>query len=252
MTPRRTGRIVFWVIFAAAVASFVAAFLWGKQTVASFSVPTTTMEPTVQPGDVALVSLGSAVRRGDIVIVRLPPGFPARGQPDFPASLRTGSFIRRVIGLPGDRVACCDSRGRVTVNGKPLNETYLYPGDPPSETPFSVTLGSGKLWVLADARSISIDSRAWGPIPESDVTGRVEVIVRGRSLRQVRTPQTFVAEGLAPPDGRTPTVEEPLALAFVAVLTLLALTVFGIIRTVIRRRRGRRIRRADPNALVTG
>ncbi|MGH3298956.1 MAG: S26 family signal peptidase [Trebonia sp.] len=46
----------------------------------------------------------------------------------------------RVVGLPGDRVACCDSDGRVTVDGKRLNETYLYPGDAPSAQPFSVTL----------------------------------------------------------------------------------------------------------------
>jgi len=191
------------------------------------------MEPTVQPGDHVLVGLGSAVRRGDIVILRLPPGFSA----DVTTG---GDYIRRVIGLPGDRVACCDSHGRVTVNGKPLNETYLYPGNPPSKVPFSVALGRGQLWVLGDLRSLAIDSRIWGPVPESDVIGRVEVIIRGRSFRQVHTPQTFIAEGLAPPDDRTATVEIPLVLVILAALTLLVLTVFGIIRTVIRRRRRRR------------
>jgi signal peptidase I len=245
MTRRPTGRILFWVIFAAAAACFVAAFLWGRQTVGSFSVPSASMEPTVQPGDNVLVGLGSAVRRGDIVILRLPPGFSLKVQTG-------GNYIRRVIGLPGDRVACCDSRGRVTVNGKPLNETYLYPGDPPSKVPFFVTLGRGQLWVLGDVRSLAIDSRIWGPVPESDVVGRVEVIIRGRSFRQVQTPQAFVAEGLAPPDGRTPAVLIPLALATWAVLTLLALTIFGIIRMVIRRRRRRRVRKAGAAADVNG
>jgi signal peptidase I len=245
MTRRRTGRIVFWAIFAAAVACFVAAFLWGKQTESFVSVPSSSMEPTVQPGDHVLVGLGSAVRRGDLIILRLPPGFSTK-------VTTGGDYIRRVIGLPGDRVACCDSRGRVAVNGKPLNETYLYPGNPPSKVPFSVTLGRGQLWVLGDVRSLAIDSRIWGPVPESDVVGRVEVIIDGRSFRQVQTPQTFVAEGLAPPDGRTPTVEIPPALVSLAVLTLLVLTVFGIIRTVIRRWRRRHIRKVGAPADATG
>lgn len=233
-TRRRTGRIVFWAIFAAAAACFVAVLLLGRQTVDLISVPSTSMEPTVQPGDDVLVGLGSAVRRGDLIILGLPPGFSAK--------VATGAdYIRRVIGLPGDRVTCCDSRGQVTVNGKPLNEAYLYPGNPPSKAPFSVTLGRGQLWVLGDVRSLAIDSRIWGAVPEGDVVGRVEVILRGRSFRQVQTPQTFVAQGLAPPDGRTPTVEIPLVLAIMAVLTMLALTVFGTIRTVIRRRRIRKI-----------
>lgn len=236
----RTGRIVFWALFAVAVACIVASFVWGKQTAssASLSSSSTSMEPTVKPGDDAVAASGSAVRRGDLIILRLPPGFSTKTETG-------GDYVRRVIGLPGDRVACCDSDGRVTVDGKPLNETYLYPGDKPSAEPFSVTLGTGQLWALGDYRSIAVDSRVWGPVPEGDVVGRVELIRDGGSLRQVQTPQTFIAEGLAPPDGRTPTVLIPLALGTLAALTLLALTVFGIIRTVIRRRRRRRIRNAS-------
>jgi signal peptidase I len=237
---RRTGRIVFWALFAAAAACLVAAFFWGKQTSGWFSVPSSSMEPTVQPGDDVVAGLGSAVRRGDIIVLRLPSGFSTK----IPTG---GDYVRRVIGLPGDRVACCDSRGRVTVDGKPLNETYLYPGDRPSVEPFSVTLDAGQLWVLGDHRSIAVDSRIWGPVPEGDVAGRVEEVSHGGSFPQVRTPPTFVAEGLAPPDGRTATVLIPLAVGSLAVLALLALTVFGLIRTVIRRRRRRRL----PNAGAT-
>ena len=88
-------------------------------------------------------------------------------------------------------------------------------------------------------------SRIWGPVPEGDVAGRVEEVNHGGSFSQVQTPQAFVAEGLAPPDGRTATVLIPLALGSLAVLALLALTVFGLIRTVIRRRRRRRLRNAS-------
>ena len=154
-----------------------------------------------------LADLGSAARRGDVIILRLPSGFSAK----IPTG---GDYVKRVIGLPGDRVACCDSRGRVTVNSKPLNETYLYPGDPPSTAPFSVTLGSGQLWVLGDHRSDAVDSRIWGPVPQSDVVGRVEekmtedrsarckhlrrLSAKGSPLRTAARPQSYFPLALAP------------------------------------------------------
>ena len=71
-------------------------------------------------------------------------------------------YVKRVIGLPGDRVACCDPRGRVTVNGVPLDErSYLYPGDRPSADRFRVTVSAGA--AVGDGRS------PWGlqrfPVP---------------------------------------------------------------------------------------
>jgi signal peptidase I len=245
-TRRRTGRIIFWVIFAAAAAGVVAAPLWGSQTVRSFTEPSSSMEPTVQPGNDLLADIGSALLRGDIITLYLPP--------DFSTKISTGGdYVRRVIGLPGDRVACCDSRGRVTVNGKPLTETYTHPGGQPySNEPFSVTVGRGQLWVLGDNRGVAVDSRVWGPVPESDVVGRVEILSDGGSFRRVQTPPTFVAEGLAPADDRTPTVAILLILEGLAAPTLLVVTVFGIIRTIIRRRRRRRVRGASAAAEASG
>jgi len=93
-------------------------------------------------------------------------------------------LIKRVIGLPGDRVACCDVQGRVTVNGVALNEqSYLYPGDSPSESRFDIVVPPGRLWVMGDHRLISDDSRnhlgepGGGTIPENAVIGRAFVII---------------------------------------------------------------------------
>ena len=64
-----------------------------------------------------------------------------------------------MIGLPGDRVMCCDKQGRITVNGIPLDEPYLFPEDEPSMSDFDVTVPEARLWVMGDHRSASSDSR---------------------------------------------------------------------------------------------
>ncbi|MFI5083864.1 MAG: signal peptidase I, partial [Streptosporangiales bacterium] len=93
-------------------------------------------------------------------------------------------LIKRVIGLPGDRVACCDAQGQVTVNSVPLTEqSYLYPGDAPSEIRFNIVVPPGRLWVMGDHRLISDDARnhlgqpGGGTIPENAVIGRAFVII---------------------------------------------------------------------------
>ena len=92
-------------------------------------------------------------------------------------------YVKRVIGLPGDKVACCTD-GKVTVNGVPLSETsYVYPGDPPSFPFRSVTVPAGHLWVMGDHRGDSDDSRyhtsdpGGGAIPEDEVVGRAFLII---------------------------------------------------------------------------
>src|SRR5581483_1210012 len=191
------------------------------------------MENTVRPGDALLAADGRDVRRGDLVALDLPPGRSGTGTDEV--------FIRRVIGLPGDNVTCC-AGGHVAVDGKPLDETYVYPGDQPSATAFSVILRPGQLWVLGDHRSVAIDSRTWGAVPARDVAGRV-VAVRtgGTGFQFVRTPRAFTAAGLAPPDRRAPWVVVPLFLAFAAALMLVILISFGVIRTLMRRRRRARL-----------
>ena len=215
---------MYWVLFALAVAGIIASFAWIRLAGRGFTNSSTSMEDTVRPGSTMLAEKGQSVRRGDVVALSRPGG----------------PFIRRVIGLPGDRVACCTAR-HVTVNGKPLEESYVYPGDQPSAVTFSVTLQQGQLWVLGDHRSIAIDSRIWGPVPVSDVIGRVVAVFGGGAPQLLlHTPQAFVTAGLAPADQRTPWVFVAFSLGIVAAPILVILIVFGVIRTLIRRNRRRR------------
>jgi signal peptidase I len=224
----RIGRLSFWLAFALAgilsITSVAASLASALQEIANAN---TSMENTIQPGDKLLVVQPSGLRRGDVVLQRV-AALP--GTPDL--------IVRRVIGMPGDRVSCCDARGRVVVDGKPLDETYLYPGDAPSAKSFSVTLAAGQYWLLGDHRSIALDSSLRGPVLRTDITGRVAAVIRGASFITLRTPATFVADGLAPPD--TQSIVMPIVwrlLAIVALLVLLALSIFGTTRWLLRRLR---------------
>jgi signal peptidase I len=189
----------------------------------AFLVPTASMADTLRPGDRVLVSKlvyhFRGIARGDIVVFSGngswgPPPGPlaspvARWYRDALTAAGLASngtfYIKRVIGLPGDRVACCDARGRITVNGVPLNEgSYLHPGERPSDEPFQVTVPPGRLWVMGDNRADSADSRDHpddpgdGTIPESAVVGRaVAVLWPPPQVSPLPIPATFAQPELA-------------------------------------------------------
>jgi signal peptidase I len=230
----RIGRIVFWVLVVLAAALLCTTIVIPVVTIQPYTEQSPTMENTVHPGDQMFVVTGS-VRRGDVVVLRVPRR--VSGTDDV--------FVKRVIGLPGDHVACCNAQGRVTVNGKPLDETYLYPGNRSSAMRFSVTLRRGQIWVMGDRRNISVDSRKWGPVPETGVLGRVTAIQRGSSLIALRTPRAFVSAGLSPADTRPDFYVRLAIVALACIAALLILTVFGTARFVTRRRRVRREEKAE-------
>jgi signal peptidase I len=228
---RRVGRVAFWVLVGLALAVLVTSVAIPVVTIQPYLEQSTSMQPTLAPGDRILAVEGSSgIRRGDIAVLRVPAS--VSGTDDL--------FVKRVIGLPGDHVACCNAKGQVTVDGKALAENYLYPGDRPSRSTFSFTVGKGEIWVMGDHRNISVDSRKWGPVPLSGVVGRVILVVHGSSFATVRTPLTFVAAGLEPMDTRLGLYVGLAIAAAASLVLLLLLAVFGITRFAIRRRRRNR------------
>jgi len=170
----------------------------------AFYIPSGSMENTLHVGDRVLVNKlayrFSDIQRGDVIVFNGVDSWAPEVQVTEPtnpvvravrsvagafgfASPSEKDYIKRVIGLPGDHVVCCDKQGRITVNGIPLNENYLYPGDNPSDQEFDVTVPEGRLWVMGDHRGASSDSRAHvsdpggGAIPIDSVIGRAFVII---------------------------------------------------------------------------
>ncbi|MEY9966389.1 signal peptidase I [Streptacidiphilus sp. MAP12-16] len=152
-----------------------------------FVIPSGSMEGALRIGDRVVVDKlayrFSAPQRGDVVVFDGRGSFVDAGVVD--AGDGSGDdFVKRVIGVGGDTVTCCDTKGRLSVDGVPLDEGgYLYPGDAPSAIHFSIKVPAGRLFVLGDHRSVSRDSRdhlgepGGGMVPVDKVTGRVDWVV---------------------------------------------------------------------------
>ncbi|QGZ51259.1 MULTISPECIES: signal peptidase I [Streptomyces] len=183
----RLGSVLSGLVVAVGCVLFLGGFAWGAVLYQPYSVPTDSMTPTLDVGSKVLAQRidGDEVRRGDIVVFKDPlwGGVPT---------------VKRVVGVGGDTVACCDAEGRLTVNGKPVEEPYLRPGAPASGQKFSATVPEGNLFLLGDERHNSLDSRVHlqeagqGSVPRSAVTARVDAVAWPDN-RVVERPAGFAA-----------------------------------------------------------
>src|ERR1700754_921914 len=192
------------------IVAFCLAVLIRTFLVQAFYIPSGSMEKTLLVKDRVLVNkvvydLRDPVR-GEIVVFRGTDNWaPEVTEPvsnSFAAKLgrtigdlvgvsRPGErdFIKRVIGLPGDKVACCDAKGRITVNGVGIDESYIADGynsdinQPPNPTQCTsrrfaeITIPEGEMFVMGDHRQVSQDARCQGPVPIKNVIGRAFVVV---------------------------------------------------------------------------
>ncbi|BCJ69659.1 signal peptidase I [Polymorphospora rubra] len=147
-------------VIAAALTATVAGVLINQFVLGLVPVVSTSMEPSLRVSDRVLVDrLGFRLSRldyGDVVLFRQPGEVTA---------------LQRVVGLPGDLLSCAG--GRLHRNGAPAEERYLRAGAESATDCEPVTVPKDTVYVMGDDRAISRDSRAYGPVPDSDVTGRV-------------------------------------------------------------------------------
>lgn len=209
----------FLVVFALFLAFLIKTFL-----VQAFFIPSGSMQNTLAIGDRVLVNrasvwLGGQPQRGQVVVFQDPGGWLGPSETTGGSNWLTkaltfvgvlpednGDLIKRVIGVGGDHVVCCNPQGEITVNGVALNEPYIYPGDTAASGPdgmFDIVVPQGRLWVMGDHRGVSEDSRAHqelngGTIPVSSVVGRAEVIIWPIGhWSKLSVPNTFNQTGLS-------------------------------------------------------
>ncbi|GAA3519187.1 signal peptidase I [Actinocatenispora rupis] len=215
-------RLTWWQeLLLLVVVAVLVALVVRTYAVETFWIPSGSMEQTLRTGDQVLVDKVTyhwrEPRRGEVVVFRGVDGWSA---PEGTASGSSGpvdrllravvggaapgenDFVKRVVGVPGDVVACCDRGGHVTVNGVALHEPYVYEDSPVDAPPSpgecrsrrfpAYRVRAGQLFVLGDHRGVSQDSRCQGPVPLSAVIGRaVAVAWPPGHWRTVPVPDTF-------------------------------------------------------------
>jgi len=187
------------IVVALVVSLFIKTFV-----VQFFFIPSGSMENTLQIDDRVAVNripfISNNIKRGDVVVFRDPdnwlPAADVNTSPIIISKLKAGLvavgvlpnpakqyLVKRVVGVAGDHVVCCTNTGKITVNGKEMNEPYIFAGNVPSDMNFDVTVPKDKIWVMGDHRGASADSRYHqedinkGFVPLNRVTGRVLAVI---------------------------------------------------------------------------
>lgn len=165
---------LIWCGIPVIIVLLVRLFLFGF-----YVIPSGSMMDTIEPGDRVITSKLTPkvfkLQRGDVVVFKDPDHWLRQ---ENSGKLGGDFLIKRLIGLPGDTVACEGPGKPVTVNGTAIDESsYIRPGVDPSAFPFSVKVTTGHVFVMGDNRSNSADSRyhqddsSHGLVPVSDVVG---------------------------------------------------------------------------------
>lgn len=204
LRPARTARSKVWgflreIIIVGGSALLISLVL-KTFFILPFFIPSESMEPVLIEDDRVVVNKLAPgpfdLQRGDIVVFEDPGGWLSGATiPEMTALQRVFSWvglypenagehlIKRVIGLPGDQVLCCDDAGLITVNGVAITEPYIVDGAVASQLPFDIVVPDDHLWVMGDNRPRSADSRynsdsAGGPfVPVENVVGRAFVVM---------------------------------------------------------------------------
>ncbi|MFF5161218.1 signal peptidase I [Streptomyces sp. NPDC000348] len=168
----RTGQRLSGLAVALGMVLFLGGFVWGAVLYRPYTVPTPSMEPTIGAGDRVLAERidGDAVRRGDVIVFT-------------DATWSNAPMVKRVVAVGGDTVSCCQD-GRLKVNGKEIDEPYLAEGTAAGSGSIpEVTVPKGRLFLLGDERSGSLDSTAHltdaagGTVSRGAVQARVDAVV---------------------------------------------------------------------------
>jgi signal peptidase I len=184
----RLGSALSGLAVAVGCVLFLGGFIWGAVVYQPYTVPTDSMSPTVMAGDRVLAQRidGDQVRRGDIVVFR-------------DAQWGDMPMVKRVVGVGGDKIACCGDGGKLTVNGTAVEEPYLPNKGLASPDRFTATVPKGQLFLLGDERRGSLDSRVHlqdpgqGSVPRSAVTARLDAVAWPLDGGLLDRPQGFAA-----------------------------------------------------------
>jgi signal peptidase I len=190
---------LFIDLFVIAGTALVLSLLIKSFLVRSFFIPSGSMMETLQIDDRIIVNQLSPdlipIERGDVVVFKDPGGWlgeistteldPITAATDWVLSAfgltapdSSQHLVKRVIGVEGDQVICCDADGKITVNGQALTETYLQNDKAPSTMNFDVTVPANSLWVMGDNRDNSADSRFHADLPSKGFVAKEFVVGR--------------------------------------------------------------------------
>jgi signal peptidase I len=227
----KTGQRLSGLAVALGLVLFLGGFAWAALVYRPYTVPTSSMAPTIKIGDRVLAQRvdGSEIRRGDVVVF------------EDKTWVTGSSVVKRVVAVGGDTVACCTD-GKLTVNGKKIDESYLPEGSLAELTGFpTVKVPQGRLFLLGDERRGSLDSTAHltdaarGTVARGAVRARVDAVAWPMNGMLAR-PDGFEVLGALSRPGPLPTM---IALVIAGAVLVLGGAAYGPVAKLAGRSRAR-------------